>query len=178
MIVWINGAFGSGKTQTAFELHRRISNSYVYDPENAGFFIRENIPSGLEKDDFQDFVMWREFNFSMLKYINENYEGLVIVPMTVVSADYFKEVIEKLRVDNIEVKHFTLWASKETLLKRLKSRGEGEDSWAEKQIDRCMEGLSKDIFKEHIHTDNLSIEEVAKEIIENLRNRKIIGATI
>lgn len=24
MIIWINGAFGSGKTQTAFELNRRI----------------------------------------------------------------------------------------------------------------------------------------------------------
>ncbi|HBD65376.1 MAG TPA: tunicamycin resistance protein, partial [Clostridiales bacterium] len=45
MIIWINGAFGSGKTQTANELHRRIKNSYVYDPENIGFFIRDNIPS-------------------------------------------------------------------------------------------------------------------------------------
>ncbi|MDR0635583.1 MAG: AAA family ATPase, partial [Treponema sp.] len=29
MIIWINGAFGSGKTQTAFELNRRWNNSYV-----------------------------------------------------------------------------------------------------------------------------------------------------
>lgn len=164
MIVWINGAFGSGKTQTAFELHRRIPNSYVYDPENVGFFIRKNIPNGLEKDDFQDFEMWREFNFSMLKYINDNYKGTIIVPMTVVNQEYFKDIVEKLRVDNIKVKHFVLWASKETLLKRLRSRAEGKDSWASKQIDRCMEGLSKDIFKEHIHTDNLSIEEVVEKI--------------
>lgn len=45
MIIWINGAFGSGKTQTAYELHRRLDGSYVYDPENAGYFIRENLPS-------------------------------------------------------------------------------------------------------------------------------------
>ncbi|MPM91336.1 Tunicamycin resistance protein [bioreactor metagenome] len=164
MIVWINGAFGSGKTQTAFELHRRIPNSYVYDPENVGFFIRKNVPSGLEKDDFQDFEMWREFNFSMLKYINDNYKGTIIVPMTVVNQKYFKDIVEKLRVDNIEVKHFVLWASKETLIKRLKSRAEGKDSWAANQIDRCMEGLSKDVFKEHIRTDNLCIEEVVEKI--------------
>ena len=40
MIIWLNGAFGAGKTQTAYELHRRLPGSYVYDPENAGFFMR------------------------------------------------------------------------------------------------------------------------------------------
>lgn len=30
MIIWLNGAFGSGKTQTAYELHRRLRNSYIY----------------------------------------------------------------------------------------------------------------------------------------------------
>ena len=44
MIVWLNGAFGAGKTQTAYELRRRLPGSYVYDPENAGFFIRDNLP--------------------------------------------------------------------------------------------------------------------------------------
>ena len=47
MIIWLNGAFGAGKTQTAYELRRRLPGSYVYDPENAGFFIRDNLPPGL-----------------------------------------------------------------------------------------------------------------------------------
>ncbi|MBQ9717880.1 MAG: tunicamycin resistance protein, partial [Clostridia bacterium] len=38
MILWINGTFGSGKTQTAAELHRRIPDSFVYDPENVGYW--------------------------------------------------------------------------------------------------------------------------------------------
>ena len=37
MIIWINGSFGSGKTQAAYELNKRIENSFVFDPENAGF---------------------------------------------------------------------------------------------------------------------------------------------
>ena len=57
MIIWLNGAFGAGKTQTAYELHRRLPGSYVYNPENAGFFIRDNLPPGLERDDFQDFPL-------------------------------------------------------------------------------------------------------------------------
>ncbi len=48
MIIWINGAFGSGKTQTAFELKRHLQDAFVYDPENIGYFIRENISNFLE----------------------------------------------------------------------------------------------------------------------------------
>jgi len=58
MIIWINGTFGSGKTQTAFELNRRIQNSFVYDPENFESFISENIPPNIHKADFQDYEMW------------------------------------------------------------------------------------------------------------------------
>lgn len=164
MIIWINGAFGAGKTQTAFELHRRLPNSFVYDPENVGFYIRSNIPNELNKGDFQNYTMWREFNFSMLKYISKEYNGIIIVPMTIVNPQYFNEIIENLRNDGIEVKHFVLRASKETLLKRLKSRGDGKNSWPAQQIDRCLEGLSNEIFKKHIDTDNLSIEQVVHEI--------------
>lgn len=30
MIIWLNGAFGAGKTQTAYELRRRLSGSWGY----------------------------------------------------------------------------------------------------------------------------------------------------
>lgn len=40
MILWINGAFGSGKTQAAYELNRRLKNSFVYDQENIGYFFQ------------------------------------------------------------------------------------------------------------------------------------------
>ncbi|NII70905.1 AAA family ATPase [Microbacterium ulmi] len=33
MLIWINGAFGAGKTHTAFELQRRLVGAHVADPE-------------------------------------------------------------------------------------------------------------------------------------------------
>lgn len=33
MIIWLNGPFGVGKTTLANILHKRIENSYLYDPE-------------------------------------------------------------------------------------------------------------------------------------------------
>jgi hypothetical protein len=37
MLLWINGPFGGGKTQTAYELRRRLPGSIVCDPEHVGF---------------------------------------------------------------------------------------------------------------------------------------------
>ena len=55
MIIWINGAFGSGKTTTAIEIERRLKNSFLYDPENIGYFLRRNMPKEIwAVDDFQD----------------------------------------------------------------------------------------------------------------------------
>ncbi len=54
MLLWINGPFGGGKTQTAFELHRRVPGSVVCDPEEVGFGLHRMIPREL-RPDFQDF---------------------------------------------------------------------------------------------------------------------------
>ncbi|PWU69546.1 MULTISPECIES: AAA family ATPase [Gracilibacillus] len=169
MIIWVNGAFGSGKTQTSFELHRRIPNSFVYDPENIGFFIDKNIPKEIGNGDFQDYVIWREFNYTLLKYIESEYDGVIIVPMTIVNPLYFDEIIGRLRKEKMIVNHFVLWASKETIQKRLRKRGERNNSWSAKQIDRCLQGLSNDIFQQRINTENRTIENVAELIASQSR---------
>lgn len=164
MIIWINGAFGSGKTQTAFQLHRRLANSYVFDPEHAGFYIRRNIPKEASKDDFQDYSMWREINYSMLKFLTREYDGTIIVPMTLVNPHYFGEIVGRLRNEGVPVHHFTLCASKEVLHRRLLTRGEGKNSWAAQQMDRCIEGLSSEVFRHHLQTDHMTVESIVETI--------------
>ncbi len=165
MIIWINGAFGSGKTQTAYELHRRLPNSYVYDPENAGFFIRKNLPKPAQLADFQDYPMWRTFNRDMLDYVAAHNTGDIIVPMTVTNRAYFDEIIGALS-RKYEVKHFILYAEKAVLLKRLASRLEGKSSWAAQQINRCITAFQEDITEIKIHTDHMSIFQVVETIGE------------
>ncbi|WP_379160942.1 tunicamycin resistance protein [Paenibacillus sp. sgz5001063] len=164
MIIWVNGAFGSGKIQVAYELHRRLPQSFVFDPENTGFYIRDNIPPVISKLDFQDYFLWRDINYLMLKYIDTEYAGTVIVPMTIADPTYFMEITGRLRDERILVTQFTLCASRETLLTRLRSRGEGEDSWSAKQIERCVEGLKDEVFHYHLDTELLSVEDVAESI--------------
>ena len=40
MIIWINGAFGAGKTTLAEELSRRLSEAVLFDPEYVGYLSR------------------------------------------------------------------------------------------------------------------------------------------
>ncbi|WP_027086108.1 AAA family ATPase [Cohnella panacarvi] len=164
MIIWINGAFGSGKTTVAHELHRRIPDSHVYDPENVGYFIWKNAPKSFNQGDFQDFPQWRSMNYDMLKMISDRFDGPIIVPMTLVNPQYFGEIVGRLRADGADVRHFALLASRETLLKRLRKRGDRSDSWPARQIDRCAASLSGELFGHHIHTDHRTVEEVAERI--------------
>ena len=39
MIIWLNGGFGAGKTTLAEELHRRLPDAVVYDPEDVGLML-------------------------------------------------------------------------------------------------------------------------------------------
>lgn len=164
MIIWINGAFGAGKTQTAHELHRRLSGSFLYDPENVGYFLRKNIPDSLKRGDFQDLSAWRECNLSILRMLQANHEGPIIVPMTLVEASYFDEMVGELRRTGVEVQHFALCASKDVILGRLRKRGDGPQSWPAMQLDRCLNALSSEMFQHQIHTDSLSISDVAERI--------------
>jgi hypothetical protein len=59
MLVWINGPFGGGKTQTAYGMQRRLARSVVCDPEHAGFGLRRMMPPHL-RGNFQDLTAWRQ----------------------------------------------------------------------------------------------------------------------
>ena len=67
MIIWLNGAFGAGKTTAAYELHRRLAGSLVYDPEEVGYFLRRSAPC-FRTPDFQDLPLWRALNYEPVSY--------------------------------------------------------------------------------------------------------------
>ena len=167
MIIWINGAFGSGKTTTAFELNRRLENSYVYDPENIGYFIRKNSPEEFSKGDFQDIELWRKMNYELISLIVKEYKGTLIIPMTIVNPNYYDEIIQRLIDDGIDVRHFILYASKEEIKHRLRFRLATifkKDTFALNSIDRCLYAFDNLITEEKIDTENMSVDEVVNEI--------------
>jgi cytidylate kinase len=168
MIVWINGAFGSGKTSTARELNKRLKGSKVYDPEEVGLFLREHVPGAEAYSDFQDHPLWATLNYDILKHLDSQAQTCVIVPMTLVNEQYYGQIISKLREGGTELLMYTLLASKKTITSRLTKRGEVEGSWAFQQIDRCLEQLYKPKFDKHIDTEDKCVNEVVDYIESQL----------
>ncbi len=166
MIIWINGAFGSGKSSVAYALQKKISGSFIYDPEQFGYFLWDNFPDAMKrKGNFQHINIWREGSYKILKYIHEHYSGILIVPMTLYIKQYYEEIVQKLVQDEIPLKHYILCASKQTILNRLKQRGESSDSWGAQHIDACLHAFDSDISEIKIVTDSKSVDEIASEII-------------
>ena len=167
MIIWINGAFGSGKTTTAHELNRRLSNSFVYDPENVGQFIRDNTNGLFAEGDFQDIPLWREMNYKILRMIAEKYDGVIIVPMTLVNPEYYREIIERLTAAGVVVKHYILYAGREEIRRRLRKRSLWfirNETFALEAIDRCVDAFDNYVKDIKIYTGNMSIDAVVEKI--------------
>lgn len=58
MILWLNGAFGVGKTTTAQAIRRHAPEWRLFDAEQVGLLLATNL-SGVEFHDFQDLPPWR-----------------------------------------------------------------------------------------------------------------------
>ncbi|MEU2792199.1 AAA family ATPase [Streptomyces sp. NPDC007100] len=177
MLLWINGPFGGGKTQTAHELRRRLPGSVICDPEHAGFGLRRMMPAAL-RGDFQDLPAWRQGVYEVLDLALAGHPGTVIVPMTLVEPAYFRETVGRLRERGHDVRHFALLADRRTVLGRLRERNFGyavkivagkdaplrRESFAVARLDECLERLRGAEFAEHVWTDRLTVAQVADHI--------------
>jgi len=167
VLVWINGPFGGGKTAAAFELRRRVDRAIVCDPERLGYGLHRMLPPGL-RTDFQDFAAWRHGVHEVLGLAAREWEGPVIVPMTLIDPGYFEEIVGRLRAGGHDVRHFSLLADRATVLRRLRGRGFGlglrHEQWAVSKLDECLTQLKDPLFAEHVQTDDLSVPQVAEVI--------------
>lgn len=178
--MWINGPFGGGKTQTAHELHRRLPGSVVCDPEHVGFGLHRMTPADL-RGDFQDLPAWRQGVYEVLDLTLGRHDGPVIAPMTIVQPRYFQEIIGRLREHGRDVRHFSLLADRETVLRRLRERGLGHapqfvagkdaplrrESFAVAKLEVCLERLSSPEFATQVWTDRLTVPQVAERIADS-----------
>ena len=167
MIIWVNGPFGVGKTSVATELAELLPGSLVFDPELIGTFIRGLLPAELQEPDYQDIALWRDLTRHIAESTANLYDRPLIVPMTLVSRDYFIEIVGSLTRSGCDVRHFTLLASRERILERHRGRADYEE-WGEQQLDRCLAALSEPAFAVHLDTEDSSPGDIAREIVARL----------
>ncbi|MEU1126147.1 NUDIX domain-containing protein [Streptomyces sp. NPDC005899] len=129
MIVWINGAFGAGKTSAAYELIDLIPNSTFYDPALIGGELRHLLPQKklAEVTDFQDLPIWRRLVVDTAAALLAELPGVLVVPMTLLRQEYRDEMFGGLASRRIPVRHVLL-APEETILReRVAQREECAD---------------------------------------------------
>ena len=176
MLIWINGPFGGGKTQTAYELQRRCPDALVCDPEEIGHGLHRMTPRAL-RGDFQDFAAWRAGVVEVLDRVLRAQPAPVLAPMTVADPGYFAETVGLLRASGHDVRHFALLARPHTVRRRLRERGIGHalgwtlgrtkrltDTFALQRLEAYLAALAAPEFAEHIHTDDLPISGVVDRI--------------
>ncbi|MBD0421231.1 NUDIX domain-containing protein [Streptomyces sp. TRM S81-3] len=117
-VVWINGAFGAGKTTTARELIELIPNSTLFDPEVIGGALAHLLPPKrlAEAGDFQDLPIWRRLVIDTAAAMLAELGGTLVVPMTLLRQEYRDEIFGGLAARRIPVRHILL-APAETILR-------------------------------------------------------------
>ncbi|MBV9024228.1 MAG: NUDIX domain-containing protein [Streptomycetaceae bacterium] len=126
MIVWLNGAFGAGKTTAAGELLDLIPGSILYDPELIGRGLRRLLPQKRlgEVDDYQDLPSWRQLVVDTAAALLREVGGPLVVPMTLLRQEYRDEIFGGLASRGIEVRHVLLDLEETILRERIEHRKE------------------------------------------------------
>ncbi|MFI1483281.1 AAA family ATPase [Streptomyces sp. NPDC020747] len=121
MIVWLNGTHGAGKTTTSALVQRLIPDSRVFDAEKVGETLMNIAPAlpGPGTDNFQHWPPWRPLVVETARRVLDYAGGTLVMPMTVLVEQYWREISSGLAQHSIPVRHFVLHADQDTLRGRI-----------------------------------------------------------
>jgi hypothetical protein len=180
MIIWINGAFGGGKTALAEELHRRLPDALPFDPEYVGYILIKWAPPA-DSGDFQDIPLWRKLVADFAVGLAGEYGKPLIVPMTLANASYRDEIFGAISKAGHSVLHVFLDLPAAELHRRIEAQVLIEDNpqadaearrFRLANVDRCVaarDELPVDTLV--LRGDKYSPTELAGQVLEALSLR-------
>ena len=127
VIIWLNGAFGCGKTSTAAELHSLVPSSRVFDPETVGYMLQPNL-ADQPVSDFQHWPPWRPLVVATAAELARFTGQHLIAPQTILVRAYLEQIIAGLRDAGLDVFHIVLDAGEEVLRQRIQGSAEAQAS--------------------------------------------------
>ncbi|GAA1006563.1 ATP/GTP-binding protein [Streptomyces sp. F-3] len=183
MIVWINGAFGAGKTTTARELVELIPNSTLFDPEVIDGALTHLLPPKhlAEVSDYQDLPIWRRLVIDTAAAMLAELGGVLVVPMTLLRQEYRDEIFGGLAARRIAVRHVLLIPAETILRERIAGREippglpDGEArirQWSYDHIEPYRAALASWLTADAhpVDTSSLTPYETAVRIVEAVSN--------
>jgi AAA domain len=178
VIIWINGGFGAGKTTLTEELHRRLPDAVVYNPEDVGLMLwKWMAPNG----DFQHLPSWRELVVATALSLRRHHAETLIVPMSLIRDGYRAEILGGLADAGEEVLHVFLEAGAGVLRERLNARARATrpDSreWDQTAREIGMTGIDEIVAAAAcqpggtlmLRSDKLTPAELADEVLAALQ---------
>jgi len=121
MIVWLNGTHGAGKTTTSALVQRLLPNARVLDAEKVGEVLMDVKPGLPATDNFQHWDPWRPLVVETARRIQQYTGGTLVMPMTVLVEDYWREISAGLAEHGIPVRHFVLHVDPAALRDRIQN---------------------------------------------------------
>jgi hypothetical protein len=119
VIIWINGGFGAGKTTLAQELHRRLPDAVVYNPEDVGLMLWKWLPP---HGDFQHLPSWRELVVATALSLRRHHADTLVVRMSLIRDAYRDQILGGLADAGEQVLHVFLEVDTGVLRERLNAR--------------------------------------------------------
>ena len=169
MIIWISGAYGVGKSTLAEAMAAKMENALLFDAEEVGNAVRENYPDCPYGYIFEDYPLWSEFCYMLLKDVHEKFHKDILVPMTLMRKESYR-IIDRLLEDGIDTRLIVLEASYQTVHDRILARGEEEGCWCMENIEPAREG-SAALPGIHIQTDDKNVDELCNVVFNLIVNR-------
>ena len=171
MIVWINGTHGVGKTTTSALVQQLIAGSRVFDAEKVGEMLREIKPALPQTDNFQHWPPWRPLVVDTARRVLEYVGGTLVMPMTVLVEDYWREISAGLAAHAIPVRHFVLHADRDTLLARIAGEHPVPSPFRLQYVEPYAEAARTWLHREAevIDTTRLTPAEAAQQIAAAVR---------
>ena len=171
MLIWINGAFGVGKTTTsrlvADETARRL-----FDPEYVGYLLLRLLPDH-DIGDFQDLPAWRRLVPAVISELITTTGDDLIVVQTVLAESYWRELRAGLAALDQRVVHVVLDADADTMHRRIDADTDdpGAAEWrhghvAQYEAARTWLRVDADLF---VDTGDRPAAEVAARISAAIR---------
>ncbi len=119
MIIWINGTHGVGKSTTSPLVQELIAGSQIFDAEKVGETLMDIRPGLPMTDNFQHWPPWRPLVVDTARRILDYTGGTLVIPMTVLVEEYWREISTGLASHGIPVRHFVLHADQGTIRARI-----------------------------------------------------------
>jgi len=171
VIVWLNGTHGVGKTTTSSLVQRLIPGSRIFDAEMVGELLMHIEPGLPETNNFQHWPPWRPLVVETARRLVEYTGSPLVVPMTVLVEQYWREISDGLAHYGVPVRHFVLHADQDSLRGRIDGDlvmgpSEFRLEYLAAYADAARTWLHD--AAEVIDTTHLTPDEVARQVVRSL----------